>query len=180
MIEQTVLHSSQMIFPSCGMLLRSVKFCVFLNERGFLDSHMHYTIFGFSLCNWNHCILVLLKPRTARRARELWLCSPLLISSSSLSSTGDHLPLPEGAHLSRAPIPTNQDILGETRASPVVALLVFHPNHLQGRQDQDGWTTTTAPRNHPGQGLEQAGRRGRELDERMQVQCVQRWAGRRW
>ena len=52
-----------------------------------------------------------MKPRTARRARELWLCSPLLIFSSSLSSTGDHLPLPEGAHLSRAPIPSNQDIL---------------------------------------------------------------------
>ena len=86
-----------------------------------------------------------MKPRTARRARELWLCSPLLIFSSSLSSTGDHLPLPEGAHLSRAPIPTNQDILEETRASPVVSLLVFHPNHLQGRQDQDGWTTTTPP-----------------------------------
>ena len=86
-----------------------------------------------------------MKPRTARRARELWLCSPLLIFSSSLSSTGDHLPLPEGAHLSRAPIPTNQDIFGRTRASPVVSLLVFHPNHLQGRQDQDGWTTTTPP-----------------------------------
>ena len=53
-----------------------------------------------------------MKPRTARRARELWLCSPLLIFSSSLSSTGDHLPLPEGAHLSRAPLPPNQDILG--------------------------------------------------------------------